>query len=100
MSDLTDNMITFNQNQVATEIMALRGEVTDRDELIATFAQNGAFVVAEKSRTASVRGRAVCDVQIAVWRAAFDDEIAAATPEQISAAKTMCEENDISTAWF
>ena len=98
--DLTDNMITFNQNQVATEIKPLRGDVTDRVELIATFAQNGAFVVAEKSRTASVRGRAVCDVQIAVWRAAFDVEIAAATPEQIADAKTLCEENDIPTVWF
>ena len=98
--DLTDNMIAFNQNQVATEIKALRAEITDRAEMIATFAQNGAFVVAEKGRTASVRGRAVCDVQIAVWRAAFDVEIAAATPEQIADAKTLCEENDISTAWF
>ena len=100
MSDLTANQIAHNEAKVATEIKALRAEITDRAEMIATFAQNGGFVVAEKAKTASVRARAALDVQIAAWRAAFDAEIAAATAEQVADAKAMCAENNITTAWF
>ncbi len=100
MSDLPANTIALNESKVATEIKMLRAEITDRAEMIATFAQNGGFTLAEKTKTAAVSGRAALDVQIAAWRAAFDAEIAAATPEQIADAKTMCVENDITTAWF
>ena len=100
MTDLTANQIALNESKVATEIKTLRAEITDRAELIATLAQNGGFTIAEKGKTAAVRSRAELDVQIAAWRAAFDAEIAAATPEQIAAAKVLCEENDIPTAWF
>ena len=100
MTDLTANQIALNESKVATEIKTLRAEITDRAEMIATFAQNGGFTVAEKAKTAAVSGRAALDVQIAAWRAAFDAEIAAATAAQIADAKTMCTENDITTAWF
>ena len=100
MTDLTANQIALNESKVATEIKMLRGEITDRVELIATFAQNGDLTAQEKGKTAAVRSRAELDVQIAAWRAAFDAEIAAATPEQIAAAKVLCEENDIPTVWF
>ena len=100
MTDLTANAIALNNDKVAAEIKALRAEITDRAEMIATFAQNGGFTVAEKAKTAAVSGRAALDVQIAAWRAAFDAEIAAATAQEITDAKAMCVENDISTAWF
>ena len=100
MTNLTANQIALNNDKVAAEIQALRAEITDRAEMIATFAQNGACTGAEKAKTAAVAGRAALDVQIAAWRAAFDAEIAAATAEQIAAAKALCIENDISTAWF
>ena len=100
MTNLTTNQITLSQANVAAEIKALRAEITDRVEMIATFAQNGGFTLAEKTKTAAVSGRAALDVQIAAWRAAFDAEIAAATAEQIADAKTMCVENNITTAWF
>ena len=100
MTDLTANAIALNNDKVAAEIKALRAEITDRAEMIATFAQNGGFTVAEKAKTAAVSGRAALDVQIAAWRAAFDAEISAATAQEITDAKAMCVENDISTAWF
>ena len=100
MTNLTANQIALSQANIATEIKALRAEITDRAEMIATFAQNGGFICTEKGKTASVRGREDCDVRIAVWRAAFDAEIATATAEQIADAKTMCVENNITTAWF
>ena len=100
MTDLTTNQHAFNESKVATEIKALRSEITDRVELIATFAQNGELTAQEKSKTAAVRSRAELDVQIAAWRAAFDAEIAAATATEIADAKTMCLENGITVAWF
>ena len=100
MTTLPANTIALNESKVATEIKTLRAEITDRAEMIATFAQNGSFTVAEKAKTAAVSGRAALDVQIAAWRAAFDAEISAATAQEITDAKAMCEESEISTAWF
>jgi hypothetical protein len=100
MSDLTANQIAHNEAKVTTEIRTLRAEITDRAEMIATFAQNGGLTLDEKGKTAAVSGRAALDVQIAAWRSAFDAEIAAATAEQIAAAKAMCVECGITTAWF
>jgi len=100
MTDLTASQIALNKSKVATEIKTLRAEITDRAEMIATFAQNGGFTVVEKGKTAAVRSCAELDVQIAAWHAAFDAEIAAATPEQIADAKAMCIEGGITVAWF
>lgn len=100
MTTLTANQIALAESTVAAEIKALRAEIADRAEIIATLAQNGVLTAKERGKVSTVRALAEMDAQIAAWRAAFNAEIATATAQEIAAAKALCVECNITTEWF